>query len=612
MSEQYHRKTNEINIIIVTDVGSTTTKARLFQKINNEFRFICTGEAPTTVEAPFEDVTIGVQNAVREIEEKKTMKILDKNGIHVRSSLNDYGVDLYVTTSSAGGGLQMMVFGVTKTITAESAERAALGAGSIVMDVITVDDSEPTFAKVEKTRFLRPDMVLIAGGTDGQSIIPVTQAVEILAIAQPKARFGEEFKLPVVYAGNINARNAIQNILGEKYALEIVPNIRPTIELEQSEPARDAIHRLFMNHVMSHAPGYTKLMEWTDVPIMPTPMGEGMMCQTIARINKCNVIGVGLGGATTNIYSVFDERFVRTVSANLGMSYSICNVLKEAKINNISRWIPFEISEREIINILTNKMIRPTTIPHTLKDLMIEHSVAREAIRLGFNHHKFLARPLRGVVPVHDVSKILEIVVEGLKTYIDMMKINLIAGTGGLLSHAPRRVQGMMIMIDAFQPEGITTLVQDSVFMMPHLGILSTVEPEIAMNILEKDCLINLGTCISPKGISENKGEEIMSIEIKMGNGNVIKDTYILGDIKKIPIKPDEKVNIKIMPNKKYDVGLGNGKSVETTIKGGVVGVIIDARGRPLTFQENLNERKNYLKKLFKELEMYPNQEEVI
>lgn len=122
-------KTNNLEIILATDCGSTTTKARLFKKIGNEYRFVCTGEAPTTVEAPFEDVTMGVRNAVREVEELMGIKILSEQGIQLRHTSKGRGVDLYVTTSSAGGGLQMMVFGLTRSITGESCERAALGGG---------------------------------------------------------------------------------------------------------------------------------------------------------------------------------------------------------------------------------------------------------------------------------------------------------------------------------------------------------------------------------------------------------------------------------------------------------------------------------------------------
>ncbi len=240
-------------------------------------------------------------------------------------------------------------------------------------------------------------------------------------------------------------------------------------------------------------------MKWTDLDILPTPAGEGMAMQLIARVQRKNVLGVGLGGATTNVYSVFDGRFVRSVSANLGMSYSISNVLKEAGIENILRWVPFDLDEAELVDMLRNKMIRPTTIPHTLESLVVEHSVAREALRLGLQHHKTIATRLKGAKMARRmVGEMMEYRLKA--TYIDMMKIGIIAGTGGLLSHAPRRAQSMLVLTDAFLPEGVTKLYQDSVFMMPHLGVLSTAFPDIAWNVFDKDCLVRLGTVIAPSG----------------------------------------------------------------------------------------------------------------
>ncbi|MBS7638287.1 glutamate mutase L, partial [Candidatus Bathyarchaeota archaeon] len=146
--------------ILATDVGSTTTKARFFSNESGEGRFVIAGEAPTTVEAPYEDVTLGVRNAVREVEELTGHRILapDGSGIVVPYD-GKIGVDLYCTTSSAGGGLQMMVAGLIKTMTAESANRAALGAGAIVMDVIARDDGRQPYQKIQRIRSLRPDMI---------------------------------------------------------------------------------------------------------------------------------------------------------------------------------------------------------------------------------------------------------------------------------------------------------------------------------------------------------------------------------------------------------------------------------------------------------------------
>lgn len=591
---------------LVTDVGSTTTKARLFHKTDGGWRFLIAGEAPTTVETPYEDVTLGVRNAVNEIEEITGHKILSPDGKGISVPYDGKrGVDLYCTTSSAGGGLQMIVAGLMSNMTAESANRAALGAGAIVMDVIAEDDGREPFQKVKQIRSLRPDMILLAGGTDGGAIDQVLAIAELVKASEPKARLGASYKLPFVYAGNKELRPQIKEMLGDNFALDIVDNIRPVLEMENNGPARDAIHELFMEHVMSHAPGYPRLMSWTNIPVMPTPAGEGLAINLIASTYKQNTLGVGLGGATTNVYSVVDERFVRSVSANLGMSYSISNVLKEATMPNIMRWIPFKIDPDELGSDLTNKMIRPTTIPQTLEDLMIEHAVAREALRLGLKHHRSIATRLKGVQITRNVEDVFK--QEVAESYIDMMTIKNIAGTGGLLSHAPRRVQSMIILSDAFLPEGITKIYQDSVFMMPHLGVFSTVFPEAAWEVFDKDCLVRMGTMVAPKGTT-NEGQDVMSVELEMPDGSKREEHIKFGDIVRIPLAVGAEAKVTITPAKGFDIGEGLDKPYKGSVLGGEVGLILDGRGRPLVIPEDAEKRRATLLKWFRALDMYPKE----
>src|SRR6056297_408096 len=109
----------DLKTIVATDCGSTTTKAILVEREGDEYRLIKRGEAPTTVEAPFEDVTKGVLNAIDEVEDLTGRKFINENGKLIKERKNDEeGMDIYVSTSSAGGGLQMMVAGVVKSVTA--------------------------------------------------------------------------------------------------------------------------------------------------------------------------------------------------------------------------------------------------------------------------------------------------------------------------------------------------------------------------------------------------------------------------------------------------------------------------------------------------------------
>src|SRR5687767_3537466 len=192
----------DVRTIVATDCGSTTTKAILIEKQGDEYRLIVRGEAPTTVEAPFDDVTVGVLNAVREIEELTGRMFLRDGKVLAPRDADGGGADLYLSTSSAGGGLQMTVAGVVKSMSAESANRAALGAGAIVMDTIAVDDGRKEYEKVERIRALRPDMILMSGGTDGGTVTHLVELATLLVSADPRPRLGVGMKLPVIFAGN--------------------------------------------------------------------------------------------------------------------------------------------------------------------------------------------------------------------------------------------------------------------------------------------------------------------------------------------------------------------------------------------------------------------------
>jgi len=605
-------KPEDINIILATDCGSTTTKAILIEKKGDEYRLIVRGEAPTTVEAPFEDVTMGVLNAVGEVEELTGRRLLDENGKIISPAKDNEGTDLYISTSSAGGGLQMMVAGVVRSMTAESAERAALGAGAIVMDVIASNDKRLPHEQIQRIRQLRPDMILLSGGIDGGTTTHVVEIAELISAADPKPRLGIGYKLPIIYAGNVNARESIKKALEEKVDLDVVDNLRPVLERENLLPAREKIHDLFMEHVMAQAPGYKKLMTWTDAPIMPTPGAVGLCIKTIADQEGIEAVGVDIGGATTDIFSVFREIFNRTVSANLGMSYSVSNVFAEAGLENVMRWVPFHMDEKDLRNRVKNKMIRPTTIPQMMEELIFEQAIAKEALRLAFIQHKSFATELKGIQQQRTIADAFEQVAGG-QTLVNMMSLDMLVGSGGVLSHAPRRQQAALMLIDGFLPEGITRLAVDSIFMMPQLGVLSTVHPKAATEVFDKDCLIHLGTCIAPVGESKEE-REILKYEFTMPDGKTLEGSVKYREMRRIPLGIDEKTGVPLTckavldPHRGFDVGGGKGNKVETTIHGGVTGIVIDCRGRPFHLPDDDKTRVQKLKEWMIALDIYPKE----
>ena len=584
-----------IEIVVATDCGSTTTKAILIEKRDGVFRQTHRGEAPTTVEEPLADVTLGVTNSVTELQELSGRKLVNPDGTIIRRTSPDdpNGCDAYVSTSSAGGGLQMMVAGVVREMTAESAKRAALGAGAIVMDTIAGNDRRKPHEQIQRIRELRPDMVLVSGGTDGGDQRKVVEIAELIAPAKPRPRFGGEYQLPVIYAGNKEAAEAVRRVFGGPgFDLSVVDNLRPTLERENLGPARERIHDVFLEHVMAHAPGYDRLIAWANAPIMPTPGAVGDILQEIARRRGINAVCVDIGGATTDVFSVYGGVFNRTVSANLGMSYSISNVCAEAGMANVLRWVHLDMDERELRNRVKNKMIRPTTIPQTHEALGFEQAVAREALRLAFEQHRAFATSLKGVQQQRTVGDAFKQQEAGA-SLVDRMRMDLLVASGGVLSHAPRMEQTAMMLLDSFEPEGFTELAKDSIFMMPHLGVLASVHPQAAMEVFEKDCLVVLGTAVSAKGEGK-RGKPCFawSMTPETGDAKAASGTVNAGDIVRMPLAAGCTARVDVKPERGIDLGEGPGKPVSRTVRGGPVGLLLDARGRPLKLPEAVADRR--------------------
>mgnify|MGYP001445107668 FL=1 len=587
------------NRIIAADVGSTTTKAVLFERGKEGWRVLGKAVAPTTVEAPDLDVMIGLRNALAKLERRTGRRLLDGSRLILPSHHED-GTDVFVATSSAGGGLQMLVTGLVKTMTAESAHRAALGAGAIVSDILSLDDNRVLMERIDIIRKVRPDMILVTGGTDGGNISDVAAMAEYIAMANPEARFGKDFKIPVIYAGNLDARGYVEEAIGDALDLSVTDNIRPSLEPEVLGPAREEIHRLFLEHVMMRAPGYKTLASWTGGKIKPTPVAVGDVLTRLAKARGLDVLGVDVGGATTDVFSVISGQFFRTVSANLGMSYSLANVLAEAKVESVLRWIPWETDENSVRNWGFNKMIRPTTLPQTMRDLVFEQAVAREALRLSLDHHCSLIRGLKGIQQKREVGDVFNQLGTGA-TLVDLMKTGLIIGSGGVLSYAPRRAQAALMMMDALQPLGITELAVDSQFLLPHLGVLMDSEPETVNELMSAEALVELGTVIAPSGHSSQPGSSIARVEME-------ESSYAIeaGEIRVIPLPPKTTAPVTVVPKRGFDVGNGPGRPVTANVSGGIVGLILDGRGRPLSLPEDNRRRVMALKRWAKAMDAYP------
>ncbi len=172
---------------LIVDIDSHHTKAALIERAGDGYRCQGTSEAPTTVDPPELDVTIGVERAIRGLGQKLGKELWTSGG--------PSGDHRLLCSSSTSGGIYMNVAGLIRNISTESAQRAALGAGALLMDVFSYNDRQPRFKIIERMRRLKPEIFLLAGGTDGGAEKQVIAMARLIEYADVKPRFGARARL---------------------------------------------------------------------------------------------------------------------------------------------------------------------------------------------------------------------------------------------------------------------------------------------------------------------------------------------------------------------------------------------------------------------------------
>jgi hypothetical protein len=148
-----------------------------------------------------------------------------------------------------------------------------------------------------------------------------------------------------------------------------------------------------------------------------------------------------------------------------------------------------------------------------------------------------------------------------------------------------------LAVLDGLQPVGISTVLLDVNHAAPALGAVAGIKPLAAASALESGTLVSLGTVISPVGRA-GAGDEVLQMSITYENGGELDVEARYGEIEIWPLMPDKRATIEIKPTRRFDVGMGSGRGVKVEVMGGLLGIVVDARGRPLQLPEDPDTRR--------------------
>lgn len=444
--------------ILVAEIGSTTTLVNAFDGLNGAPRFVGQGQADTTVLAG--DVRLGLESAIADLKRR-----LNTDSLH-------YGRML--ATSSAAGGLKMCVHGLVYDMTVRAAEAAALGAGAVIRQTTAGKLQEEDMAA---QRAIRPNLVLLAGGTD--------YGERETALYNARVLLKEGTGAPVLYAGNVQNRAAIETMFSEAgQPLYVAENVYPKLDELNIEPTRRLIHEAFERHIVE-APGMAHVKELVSGAILPTP-GAVMEAAMLLYQALGDLMVLDIGGATTDVHSVSEgsdeiaqillapePMNKRTVEGDLGLYINAHHLVEMLGMDALARELEIDLAA-----VLADYQ----AIPNTPEQLRLTERLCLEAGRVAITRH---AGRLRHIY-----------MPEGRRTVAegkDCSRITHIIGTGGALSRLPHREALLRQIADLngagqmlFPKPNETKLLFDKHYIMASLGVLSREYPAAALMLMKE------------------------------------------------------------------------------------------------------------------------------
>ena len=600
-----------VNSILVADCGAVFTKVSLFGLVEGQYRLMARGEAPTTLTAPHEDITTGIISAINVIEFITGRQFAaDGRIISPEQSTGD-GVDVFIATISAGGPLHVAVLGAVSEELENLAQQAVAGlyaethalpspsfiatsasapvsVGAGVGSAGSKDSGQWTSERVAKEwerqiaqlRQLQPQAALLVGMADGPvGPTSLQEACQLLVTAAQERnqqrgsgiatakKPGTPYYTSVVYAGAPQYVEAVRRMVSE--AAEVTP-VEPLVSAEQLGPTSIAIGGLYEREVIQRIPGYATLKRWSTAAPSATATSLSSLVRFLAQHYAMNVTAVDIGGATTTLMLAGEHgEFIPMVNAGIGVGPGLGTVLEQVGMQRIARWLPFIVTEEELREYVLNHTLHPEGIPTTVRELQINQAFAREALAITVEMAK--------------------------QRNFEWLDADLILATGSVLSHAPKYGQAALMLLDALQPRGVTSLVLDRTMLVSQLGAVATVAPVAAVQVNENDAVTHrLGTCVIPFG-EIPQGQIAVRVGVEYRNGRQLTVDVMGGSIEVIPLRSNEQALLSLFPAPGVDVGLGPGERARAAeeIDGGLIGLIIDARGRPLALPTNERERQS-------------------
>ncbi len=563
--------------LLAIDVGSTHTRAMLFDAVEDRYHLIAMGVAASTARAPFDDLREGIREAIDQVQQITGRTLVASDEQLIVPASDGMGVDHVVLTLSAGKPLQVVIAGVLARVSLQSARRLAETIYSRIGAQLHLNDRLHMEGRVNAVVKAHPDVVVLAGGLDNGATHAVLQMVEAVGLATYLIPQGQ--RPEVIFAGNARLRKRVQELLEGLAPLHVTDNLRPDLNREQIGPAEEALLKVFRSVRQRQMPG---LQDWL-APLAgrsvfyPTSYGLGRMVNFLSRIYDPSkgVLGVDVGAEATTLAAGWGGEGVLKTFSFLGLGSDLPELLRHTSAENIARWLPVAVPRDAIVDYLYNKALHPDSIPVTEEDLAVEQALARQVLRVA------LGRIWR------DFPTPIKREFGAQLPYFEP-----ILASGSIFTRSATPGQALLMLLDGIQPSGITTFVLDANHLLPALGAAADLNPILSVQVLESHHFVPLATVITPVHHIAKPGVPILRLKVETEGGESASLEIKTGALRVLRLRPGQTAQVHVRPLRRADAGFGPGRRGTVTVNGSTLGLVIDARGRPIVLASDPAQRR--------------------
>jgi len=562
-------KPQQTQALLGLDIGFVNTRAAYVGIKEEKYRLQGMEIAPTSL-GPGLHLGTGAGSAMRQLQNEYHLNILNPAGrLLMPIDTTGKGVDRLAMVLSAGPWLKTALMGLTSS-GSMAAGRALIASLPLTLSkAYGLADMMDEPGVIDDLVSLRPEVLIIAGGEDAGAEKTVNRW---LSIARVFCNLLLESERPVIiYAGNPLLESAVKRMLEPLTTLKLLPNLQPELGEMDLVPTQVVLDQEILRIWRRCVPGFSDLHQMSKALIGTKSFMLGRMVRYLSQtrksdpkqIHKNGVLALDLGGGCTTV-SVGIDGQTGTINHRATMSSDLTAV-DEPMLKRIQQRSSEPVTLQEVAQWFINVSIHNSVVPETTVELALTQAYARvkiqdAAVKLNTHHSWFTYSRY-----------------DGLSGHFEP-----IIASGAVLTQAPTPGQTMLMLLDGLQPRGITTMVLDQNHILPLMGVVGGEDPIMPVQILESNAFQNLGSVVVPVS-DASEGETILRVMVRTNTGKDYEVEIHQGTLRRIVIPAEVSAVLELEPERHTDIGFG-GRGVGGRLKvfGGVLGVIIDARGRPL------------------------------